>query len=589
METKRHQHFLETINNERRWGQVPQSMENSCSLDGNQTEDSALMDSLNVTTTGFKEKGGKKSEEALAFQHSNQKFVFPALNNNTNIKLETDSKELSKTVAESMGLYMDSVRDIDYSFSQQNQQGHSSPLKGYPNSGQLVYKSEENLSASATSSKINTLGSLISSPYSAISNLSNSNSMECSASSPASTSNMAASVYSPQNTKASISSPVSNNLVSSTTSPLVDPSTTVSSPIDYSSGVSNLGNVHARNSAACSPTNTSNMGSPLSSPLNTMRSPISSPQSMCSVKSPASSSANMRSSVPSPIGKNINNNNMRSSISSPSAVANMSVVSPPYSSTGFPISSPVGGLGLVQNDINSPGDRDQDMKRFEFPKVEKTDGEIYSCGLDVMGKFIKNEPGTGFGNMCLLSDNRPNLPSPHFVTHIKNESDKGSSCLNAHYNGQQQPLIPFPVSETTYLSLRDNVDEYSLSGILGPPVASLNDNYEHEAFSNNVLPKRIKQEPADGCYYQENNNMPTSAIVGVNSSGHSYHYQIGAQGAMSFSQPDARDQSNPPLNRISMGTAVMEAWKSHPGLSQGSLPSRGDGYLLQRCFPENMR
>ncbi|XP_041116152.1 mineralocorticoid receptor [Polyodon spathula] len=588
METKRHQHFLETINNERRWGQVPQSMENSCSLDGNQTEDSALMDSLNVTTTGFKEKGGKKSEEALAFQHSNQKFVFPALNNNTNIKLETDSKELSKTVAESMGLYMDSVRDIDYSFSQQNQQGHSSPLKGYPNSGQLVYKSEENLSASATSSKINTLGSLISSPYSAISNLSNSNSMECSASSPASTSNMAASVYSPQNTKASISSPVSNNLVSSTTSPLVDPSTTVSSPIDYSSGVSNLGNVHARNSAACSPTNTSNMGSPLSSPLNTMRSPISSPQSMCSVKSPASSSANMRSSVPSPIGKNINNNNMRSSISSPSAVANMSVVSPPYSSTGFPISSPVGGLGLVQNDINSPGDRDQDMKRFEFPKVEKTDGEIYSCGLDVMGKFIKNEPGTGFGNMCLLSDNRPNLPSPHFVTHIKNESDKGSSCLNAHYNGQQQPLIPFPVSETTYLSLRDNVDEYSLSGILGPPVASLNDNYEHEAFSNNVLPKRIKQEPADGCYYQENNNMPTSAIVGVNSSGHSYHYQIGAQGAMSFSQPDARDQSNPPLNRISMGTAVMEAWKSHPGLSQGSLPSRGDGYLLQRCFPENM-
>lgn len=565
METKRHQRFLEAINNERRWGQVPKSMENSCSLDGNQIEDNALMESLNVTTTGFKENGWKKLEQAPAFQHLSQKFVFPDFNINTNVKLETDSKELSKTVAESMGLYMDSVRDVDYNFGQQNQQGHSSPVKAYPNSGQQIYKSEENLSVSATSPKMNTLGSLISSPFSAISNLSNSNSMERSASSPANTSNMAASVYSPQNTNASISSPVSNNLVSSTTSPLVDPCTAVSSPIDYSAGVSNLANVHARNSAACSPTNTSNMGSPLSSPLNTMRSPISSPQSMCSVKSPAVSTANMRSSVPSPIGKNVNNNNMRSSISSPSAVTNM-----------------------VQNDINSPDDRDQDMKRFEFPKIEKTDGEIYSCGVDVMGKFIKNEPGTGFGNMCLLSDNKPNLPSPHFVTHIKNESNKGSSCLNAHYNGQQQPLTPFPVSETTYLSLRDNIDEYSLSGILGPPFDSLNGNYKHEAFSNNDLPKRIKQEPDDGCYYQENNNMPTSAIVGVNSGGHSYHYQIGAQGAMSFSRPDARDQSNPPLNRISPVTAVMEAWKSHPGLSQGSLPSRGDGYLLQRCFPENM-
>ncbi|MBN3277802.1 MCR protein, partial [Polyodon spathula] len=584
METKRQQCFLDRINNEKRLSQVPKSMENSCSLDGNQTEDNALMEILNVTATGFKENGGKKSEQYLAFQHHNQKCVFPTLNNNTTIKLETDSKELSKTVAESMGLYMDSVRDVDYSFGQQNQQGHSSPAKGYPNSEQQMYKSEENLCASATSPKMNTLGSLISSPYSAISNLSNINLMECSASSPASTSNMAASVYSPQNTNTSISSPVNNNLVSSTTSPLVDPFTGVSSPLDYSSGVSNLSNVHARTAAACSPTNT-----PLSSPLSTMRSPISSPQSMCSVKSPASSTANMRSSVPSPIGKNININNMRASISSPLAVTNMSVVSPPYNSTGFPISSPVGGLGLVQNDINSPDDSDHDMKRFEFAKVEKTDGEMYSCRVDVMGKFIKNEPGTGFDNMCLLGDNKPNLPSSHFATHIKNESDKGSSCLNAHCNGQQQPLVPFPVSETTYLSLRDNMDEYSLSGILGPPFASLNGNYEHEAFSNNALPKRIKQEPDDGCYYQENNNMPTSAIVGVNSGGHSYHYQIGVQGAMSFSQPDARDQSNPLLNRISTGTAVMETWKSHPGLSQGSLPSRGDGYLLQRCIPENMR
>ena len=161
--------------------------------------------------------------------------------------------------------------------------------------------------------------------------------------------------------------------------------------------------------------------------------------------------------------------------------------------------------------------------------------------------------------------------------------------MNQHHFGEQPSAMGlFPASETTYLSLRDNIDEYSLSGILGPPVSSMNGNYEAGVFPNNTLSKGIKQETNDGSYYQENNNVSTSAIVGVNSGGHSFHYQIGAQGTMSFSRHDVRDQANPLLNLISPVAALMESWKSRPGMVQGPLSARGEPYPSQSCLADNM-
>lgn len=246
----------------------------------------------------------------------------------------------------------------------------------------------------------------------------------------------------------------------------------------------------------------------------------------------------------------------------------------------------------MQNDTNSPEatglTRDTDFKNFEFPKVEIVDGEVFNVGLDHMGmvKYIKNEPGTDFRSMCLESS-KCNTSSTPFITQIKSEPNKNEGCMNPQSYSEQSPSLGlFPSSETTYLSLRNNIDEYSLSSILGTPVSSVNGNYESDVFSNNVLCKGVKQESTDSSYYQQNNSMPTSAIVGVNSSGHSFHYQIGGQGTMSFARPDVRDQSNPLLNLISPVTALMESWKSRPGMSQGSLSARGEGYPGQNCITD---
>lgn len=243
----------------------------------------------------------------------------------------------------------------------------------------------------------------------------------------------------------------------------------------------------------------------------------------------------------------------------------------------------------MQNDTNSPeaAGMTTDFKNFEFPKVEMVDGEAFNVGLDQMGmvKYIKNEPGTDLRSMCLESS-KCNTSSTPFIAQIKSEPNKHEGCMNQQPYSEQSPSLGlFSPTETTYLSLRNNIDEYSLSGILGTPV-SMNGNYESDVFSNNVLSKGVKQESNDGSYYQENNSMPTSAIVGVNSGGHSFHYQIGAQGTMSFTRHDVRDQSNSLLNLISPVTALMESWKSRPGMSQGALSGRGEGYPGQNCITD---
>ncbi|XP_067107086.1 mineralocorticoid receptor isoform X5 [Osmerus mordax] len=611
METKRYQSFFEGADTENRWSQVTSAMDYCSSAEESSLANSdILMDIVNVgcpagnAGVDCKKNNVKKPEQQTLRLGQNTSIVLPLFNNSLHgRKLEMDSKELSKTVAESMGLYMNAAREADFGFSQHG--GQCSPGKMYPVCGRAL-EDNQCMSSGRVKLKAPALGLQTVLQQSSVSQ------GELSSGPPiVSASAQVSSLSCSPHTSSSISSPGgSNNMVSSTTSPTTcfgPACSSISSPISQNPAAIGLplAHVQRRSSATCSPAESSTVGSPpLTSPLNVMRSPISSPQSMSSVRSPPSCSAtctmstcNM-SSVSSPTGSsgnNINcNSNVRPSISSPTIGGAMAVSSPRNSSsTGFGVSSPASGLGLVQNDSCSPeaSSGDQDFKSFEFPKVESVDGELFNVGLDQMGmvKYIKNEPGTDYRSMCLgTSKCHAGAGSP-FITQIKSEPNKDGGCMNQHHFGEQPSSMGlFPASETTYLSLRDNIDEYSLSGILGPPVSSMNGNYEAGVFPNNTLSKGIKQETNDGSYYQENNNVSTSAIVGVNSGGHSFHYQIGAQGTMSFSRHDVRDQANPLLNLISPVAALMESWKSRPGMVQGPLSARGEPYPSQSCLADNM-
>lgn len=602
METKRYQSLFDGGDTENRWSQVPGSMEYCCNTDDSSVNTSdILMDIVNVScpagspATDCKDSNAKKQEQPMLRLSQNQQFVLPYFNNSLHgHKQEMDSKELSKTVAESMGLYMNAAREADFAFNQHG--GSTSPGKMYPVCGRPL----DEKCGSTKSPKLKPFN--FQQP--------GATPRECTATDPdtpvSSAAMLASSMSCSPQTSSSISSPGgSNNMVTSTTSPPMcfgPVCSSVNSPVSQTSCVPMIANIKHRNSATCSPVESSTVGSPpLTSPLNVMRSPMSSPQSMSSVRSPPSCSAtcNMRSSVSSPTGGSCistaaNSNTTRPSISSPATGSTVAVSSPQNpSSIGCPGSSPASGLGLVQNDTNSPEasglTKDSDFKNFEFPKAEMVDGEVFNIGLDQMGmvKYIKNEPGTDFRSMCLGSSKCAASSTP-FITQIKGEPNKTEGCMNQQpYNEQSPSLGLFPASETTYLSLRNNIDEYSLSGILGPPVP-MNGSYESDMFPNNVLSKGVKQESSDGSYYQENNSMPTPAIVGVNSGGHSFHYQIGAQGTMSFTRHDVRDESNPLLNLISPVTALMESWKSRPGMSQGALAVRGEGYLGQSCITDSM-
>ncbi|KAG5844875.1 hypothetical protein ANANG_G00132820 [Anguilla anguilla] len=561
-ETKRYQGYPEGMDMERRRNQMSNTVGYICGMEQeNKTNSDGLMDIVNVTCSPNAIAGIKENmDQAPVSQSQNQQqFVFPILSNAANgVKLEMDSKELSKTVAESMGLYMNAAREAGYALGPQGAGG----------SGQQPGR---NLSPSAGCPKPKPVRLLVSAPYPGMSHLSDIAKMECgSGVLPEAEDCLAPGLdHSPQNSNDSISSPTKFGKAF----PLAG------SPVSQFPALPGLSHApHLRISTTCSPNNTSTVGSPLASPLNVMKSPISSPHRMGSVRSPPSCNPTVRSSVSSPTGSSSNNNSMRESISSPENVSSMPLSSPP-NSTGFPMSSPASGLGLELNETRSPIKTDQDYSGFEFPKLEKVDTELYSIGLDKMGmvKYIKPEPDC-MRSTCVSGD-RSDMPSSPFTMQIKSEPNNEVTCLNPQYNGELHSLNLFSAAETTYLSLRDNVDEHSLSGILGPPVSLLNGHYQPEAFSNNVLLKGIKQESKDGSYYQENGDMPTAAIVGVNSGGHSFHYQIGAQGTMSFSQHD----TNPLLNLISPVTALMKTWKPHPGL-----PPQGEGYPGHRCMVDSM-
>lgn len=588
MEAKRYQSFYEGTDTENGRAQAPGSME-YCST----AEDSGLMNSdvlmdivngSNASTSpapACKESGGKKTETPVFQLNPNQALGFPVFNSLHGRKAEADSKELSKTVAESMGLYMNAVREAEFAFGQQGPPAgcQGSPGKLYPLCGRAI---EDNQSGTAGSPNMKAPPA----PFPAMSQLPNGNLGDCVIGTAPTPSALATALSRTIENSSKISSPTGNNMVTSTTSPTYFGTNcpSIGSPASLGPVGSSLAAGHRPNSSTCSPVESSTVGSPpLASPLNVMKSPISSPQSMGSVRTPPSCSTHMRSSVSSPTGSS---SNLRPSMSSPPTAGSLAMSSPRNPSRSFSVSSPPSGLGLVQNDVHSPEAHEHDFKGFEFPKVESIDGEIFNIGLDSMGmvKYIKNEPDTDYRSMC-LGGGKGNMSHSQFVPQIKTEPNPDMTCSDIHYAEPQHAMGLFPASETTYLSLRDNIDEYSLSGILGPPVSSLNGNYEPGVFPNNDLPKGIKQETNDGSYYQENNNVPMSAIVGVNSGGHSFHYQIGAQGTMSFSRHDVRDQTNPLLNLISPVTALMESWKTRPLLSQGP---RADDYPGPGCLSDTM-
>ncbi|XP_010007247.1 PREDICTED: mineralocorticoid receptor isoform X2 [Chaetura pelagica] len=585
METKGYHSYSEGLDMERRWAQVSQSAEYSSVGTGEQTDDSNYMEIVNVScsagtfATSSTQGNNKEKPELLSClqQDSSQPGLLPS-----DIKTETESKELSATVAESMGLYMDSVRDADYPYDQQNQ---GSPGKIYQNVEQLVKLYKENGHCSSPlHSTSRPLRSLMSDSGSTV----NGGAMQTIVKSPIMCQEKSPSGCSPQNMASSVCSPAGVNSVSSTTANFGN--FAVHSPISQGTPLSCSPNVENRGSMLHSPAHVSNVGSPLSSPISSMKSPISSPPSHCSVKSPVSSPNNitMRSSVSSPA-----NLNSRSSIASPSNANNRSTRSSPAVSTvgssicspinnslGFPASGTPAGPSRSQETVPSPEVKDKGAQELTFPKMEEMENAISNNSQMNLVQFIKSEPDGSFGSACIGDSSKINSDAP-FSVPVKQESAK-HPCSGASFKGNQT-VNPFPFTDGSYFSFMDDKDYYSLSGILGPPVSSFDGSCEGSSFPNSGLPVGIKQEPDDGSYYQEN-SIPSSAIVGVNSGGQSFHYRIGAQGTISLSRPVAREQAFQHLSSFPPVSTLVETWKSHSELAS----RRSDGYPVLEYIPENV-
>ncbi|PNJ83647.1 NR3C2 isoform 5 [Pongo abelii] len=584
METKGYHSLPEGLDMERRWGQVSQAVEHSSLGPTERTDENNYMEIVNVSCVS-----GAIPNNSTQGSSKEKHELLPCLQQDNNrpgiltsdIKTELESKELSATVAESMGLYMDSVRDADYSYEQQNQQGSMSPAKIYQNVEQLVKFYKGNGHRPSTLSCVNRpLRSFMSDSGSSV----NGGVMRAIVKSPIMCHEKSPSVCSPLNMTSSVCSPAGINSVSSTTASFG--SFPVHSPITQGTPLTCSPNVENRGSRSHSPAHASNVGSPLSSPLSSMKSSISSPPSHCSVKSPVSSPNNvtLRSSVSSPA----NINNSRCSVSSPSNTNNRSTLSSPAASTVGSICSPVNnafsytasgpsaGSSTSRDVVPSPDTQEKGAQEVPFPKTEEVESAISNgvTGQLNIVQYIKPEPDGAFSSSCLGGNSKINSDSS-FSVPIKQESTK-HSCSGTSFKGN--PTVnPFPFMDGSYFSFMDDKDYYSLSGILGPPVPGFDGNCEGSGF-----PVGIKQEPDDGSYYPEA-SIPSSAIVGVNSGGQSFHYRIGAQGTISLSR-SARDQSFQHLSSFSPVNTLVESWKSHGDLSS----RRSDGYPVLEYIPENV-
>uniref|UniRef100_A0A2K6G5Z5 Nuclear receptor subfamily 3 group C member 2 n=1 Tax=Propithecus coquereli TaxID=379532 RepID=A0A2K6G5Z5_PROCO len=584
METKGYHSLPEGLDMERRWGQASQTMERSSLDPTEKTDENNYMEIVNVSCVSgaipnnSTQGSSKEKHELLPClqQDSSRSGILTS-----DVKTELESKELSATVAESMGLYMDSVRDADYTYDQQNQQGSMSPAKVYQNVEQLMKFYKENGHRPSTLSSVSRpLRSFMSDSGSSV----NGGMMRAMVKSPIMCHEKSPSVCSPLNMSSSVCSPAGINSVSSTTASFG--SFPVHSPITQGTPLTCSPNVENRGSRSHSPAHASNVGSPLSSPLSSMKSPISSPPSHCSVKSPVSSPNNvtLRSSVSSPA----NINNSRCSVSSPSNTNNRSTLSSPTASTvgsicspinnafSYPASSTSAGSSATRDVVPSPDTHEKGAQDVSFPKTEEVESAISNgvTGQLNIIQYIKPEPDGAFSSSCLGGNSKINSDSP-FSVPIKQESTK-HSCSGASFKGNPTVNL-FPFMDGSYFSFMDDKDYYSLSGILGPPVPGFDGNCEGSGF-----PVGIKQEPDDGSYYPEA-SIPSSAIVGVNSGGQSFHYRIGAQGTISLSR-SARDQSFQHLSSFPPVNTLVESWKSHGDLSS----RRSDGYPVLEYIPENV-
>lgn len=594
MEIKGYHSCVGSLNMERRWSQSSQSMEYTSSGVGEPAEESNnYMEIVNVSCVSGafpnnSAQGNKKEKPELLSclqQDRNQPGI-----SISDIKTEPDSKELSATVAESMGLYMDSVRDADFNYDQQSQQGGINSGKMYQNVEQLVKLYKENgHRTSPLNAPSRPLRPLISDSAS----LMNGGIISATVKSPRVCQEKNTSDCSPQAMASSVCSPLGITSVSSST-PTNFGTFTTNSPVNQGTPLSCSPNIENRNSMLHSPAHASNVGSPLSSPLSSMKSPISSPPSHCSVKSPVSSPNNitMRSSMSSPANMNSrcsiaspSNANNRSTLSSPAvSTVGSSMCSPVNGALAFPASSTPVGPRTGQDVASSPDTKDnKGASEIIFPKIEAMENAISNSEVAnhmELVQFIKPEPEGVFSSSCLGENSKINSDSTFSVS-IKQESAK-HSCSGASFKGNQT-VNPFPFMDGSYFSFMDDKDYYSLSGILGPPVSSFDGTCENSGFPNPALSIGIKQEPDENSYYQEN-TLPSSAIVGVNSGGQSFHYRIGAQGRISLSRPVGREQvfqhmsSFPPVNTL------VESWKSHADLSA----RRNDGYPVLEYIPENV-
>ncbi|XP_004685373.1 PREDICTED: mineralocorticoid receptor [Condylura cristata] len=583
METKGYHSLPEGLDMDRRWGQVSQAVERSSLGPTERTDENNYMEIVNVSCVSgaipnnSTQGSGKEKHELLPClqQDSNRSGLLTS-----DIKTELESKELSATVAESMGLYMDSVREADFSYDQQHQ-GGTSPAKISQNVDQLVKFYKENGHRPSTLSGVGRpLRSFMSDSGSSV----NGGVMRAIVKSPIAGHEKSPSVCSPLNLSSSVCSPAGINPVSSTSASFG--SFTVHSPITQGTPLTCSPSVENRGSRSHSPAHASNVGSPLSSPLSSMKSPISSPPSHCSVKSPVSSPNNitLRSSVSSPA----NISNSRCSVSSPSNTNNRSTLSSPTASTVGSMCSPLNnafsyapsgtpaGAGAARDVVPSPDTHEKGAPELPFPKTEEVENAISngSSGQLNMVQYIKPEPDGAFGGSCLGGSSKISSDSP-FSVPIKQEPTK-HSCSGTSFKGNP-PVNPFPFMDGSYFSFMDDKDYYSLSGILGPPVPGFDGNCEGSGF-----PMGIKQEPDDGSYYPEA-SIPSSAIVGVNSGGQSFHYRIGAQGTISLSR-SARDQSFQHLSSFPPVNTLVESWKPHGDLSA----RRSDGYPVLEYIPENV-
>ncbi|KAM9747340.1 mineralocorticoid receptor isoform 1-T3 [Dama dama] len=586
METKGYHSLPEGLEMERRWGQISQPAERPAlgPVPAEQPDESNYMEIVNVSCVSgaipnSSTQGSSKEKHELlpCLQQDNiRSGILPS-----DIKTELESKELSATVAESMGLYMDSVREADYAYDQQNPQGGGSPAKMYQNVEQLVKFYRENGHRPSTlGGASRPLRSFLPDSGGSVNGGVTRNVVK----SPILGHEKGPAVCSPLTLSSSGCSPASISCVSSTSASFGG--FPVHSPIAQGTPLPCSPNVETRGSRSHSPAHASNVGSPLSSPLSSMKSPISSPPSHCSVKSPVSSPNNvtLRSCVSSPA----NINNSRCSVSSPSNTNNRSTLSSPAASTVGSICSPGStafsyttsgtpvGSSAARDVVPSPDTQEKGAQEVPFPKTEETENAISHgvAGQLNIVQYIKPEPDGAFSSSCLGGNSKINSDSP-FSVPIKQESTK-HSCSGTSFKGN--PAInPFPFMDGSYFSFMDDKDYYSLSGILGPPVPGFDGNCEGSGF-----PMGIKQEPDDGSFYPEA-SIPPSAIVGVNSGGQSFHYRIGAQGTISLSR-SARDQSFQHLSSFPPVNTLVESWKSHSDLSS----RRSDGYPVLEYIPENV-